>query len=429
MTQTVSSGYPKSYYASVSNILPEHPKLTQPISAEICIIGGGLAGLSAALPLAEQGREIVLIEAGRIGSGASGSNIGQAVHNYASGMTEIENQVDPAQAAWFWQQSLAAVELIDERVKQYGIDCDWRRGHAVTATNANHLGRLIEWRDHAADQYGYTDYQIWNKKQLQETLSSEHYLGALFDPRSGHLNPLAYTLGLAAASISHGIQIYENTRFTDVRRLQKGFIVSTPEADIRCRRLILAINTGIHQTRSAALFRIDKKILPFFTANIATSSLGDTAQTLIRNQMSVSDNRYFSDAFSLSSDGRLLFGSIVGHNPKNLQSMQETARSKMLKIFPQLEKAQIDYAWQGQCDFTLNRAPHFSQLKSGIYCMQGFGGHGIALSGIAGLAVAESIQGKPARLQQFERILHNDFPASRLLHRSLGLFYQLKDKF
>lgn len=427
MAHTDFQSYPESYYAAVSRMLPPFPKLAQARSADICIIGGGLAGLSAALPLAEQGREIVLIDAGRIGGGASGSNIGQAVNNYASGMAEIEKQVNAEQALWFWQQSLEAVELVDCRVKQYSIDCDWRRGHATAAIRPDQLGSLLEWQDRAAKHYGYPDYEVWNQKQLRQNLAGERYLGALYDPHSGHLNPLAYTLGLAAAAIEQGMQVYENTRFTDIRRLQKGFIVSTPEADIRCSQVILAINTGIDTLRSAALCRADKKIMPVHTLNIATASLGETAQTLIRNQMAVCDNRYFSDAFSLSSDGRLLFGSKTAHRPKSREDLVKTVRNNMLRVFPQLEKASVDYAWRGRCDFTLNRAPHFSQLKSGVYCMQGFSGHGLALSGVAGLAVAESIQGHPARLQQFERILHNDIPAGRLFRRPYALFRRLKD--
>ncbi|MDO4640163.1 MAG: FAD-binding oxidoreductase [Neisseria sp.] len=433
MPQTEPFHHPDSYYTSSIALPPARPSLQASMNVEICIIGGGLAGLGAALPLVEHGREVVMIEAGRIGSGASGRNGGQVISDYACGMIEIEKQVGLPQAQWFWQQSLDAVALVEQRINQFQIDCDWQYGYATAAIRPHHFKELVSWHDRAAKRYGYTHYELWNKTRLQQALASEHYIGALFDPKSGHLNPLKYTLGLADAAVSAGLKIYEDTPCNGIQRLQKGFIVSTPAADIHCKHLIVAVNSRIGEISATALHKVDRKIIPVGSFIIATEPLGQQAKELIRNNMAVCDNCYILDYFRLSADGRLLFGGKDSSFPRSQKHIIRTLRKNMLKVFPQLENARIDYAWGGECDVSANLAPNFGQLPSNIYFMQGFSGHGVALSGIAGLAVAEAILGNPARLQQFEKLLHRDIPGGPWLRKpalaAASAFHQIKDLF
>lgn len=182
--------YLPSYYVSTANPHPSYPTLEGRLKTETCVIGGGLSGLCTALPLAENGHEVIVLEAARIGFGASGRSGGQVISDFACGMEEIEKQVGLEQAQWFWQQSLQAVELVDSRIQKHNIQCDWQRGYATVAVRPQHWEELQQWHEHAQKHYGASHYQLWDKATLKQQLASDMYQGAQFDPLSGHLHPL-----------------------------------------------------------------------------------------------------------------------------------------------------------------------------------------------------------------------------------------------
>lgn len=421
---------PSFYHHSV-NPHDAYPKLTGRLKVETCVIGGGLSGLCTALPLAEHGRSVALLEAAKIGYGASGRSGGQVLSDYACGMQTIEKQVGLEKAQWFWQQSCQAVELVDERVRKHQIDCDWKRGYATVAIRRHHLEALQQWQAHAERNYGISHYQMWDKQTLQQTLASERYLGALFDPHSGHLHPLNYTLGIARAAAQAGAQLFENTPFVSMEPSFGGWLVHTPEGSIQCDNVVLAVNTFAGLNRARPFRRLDLKALPVSTFMIATEPLGGQARELIRNDMAVCDNRHVLDYYRLSADGRLLFGGKDSEFIHDAKRMTQAVRRDMLKVFPQLENARIDFSWGGDCDITFNLAPHFGRQAANLYFLQGYCGHGMAITGIGGLAAAEAIMGDDSRLRPFEQLRHHSIPGGKPLRKTAAAvgsaYYRIQD--
>jgi len=421
--------YLPSYYVSTANPHPSYPTLEGRLKTETCVIGGGLSSLCTALPLAENGHEVIVLEAARIGFGASGRSGGQVISDFACGMEEIEKQVGLEQAQWFWQQSLQAVELVDSRIQKHNIQCDWQRGYATVAVRPQHWEELQQWHEHAQKHYGASHYQLWDKATLKQQLASDMYQGAQFDPLSGHLHPLNYTLGIAKAAADAGAQLFEQSPMTRIEPCDSGWLVHTPNGSVECKNLVYAVNTyaGLHPKFKV----LEQKAIAVSTFIIATEPLGERAKDLIRNNMAICDNRHILDYYRLSADGRLLFGGKDNEFIDDPDRMTELVRQDMLKVFPQLADVRIEHSWGGECDITRNLAPNFGRLAPTVFYAQGYSGHGMAITGIAGLAIAEAIMGDDGRLKPFEQLRHSNIITQPFL-RKLGSFlgskyYQWKD--
>ncbi|MCD4486990.1 FAD-binding oxidoreductase [Chromobacterium vaccinii] len=419
--------HPPSYYAATAHAWDPQPPLRGEASCDVCVVGGGLAGLSAALNLREKGFSVLLLEGSHVGFGASGRNGGQVIAGYAGDIDSIRSQVGEDAAKALWDMSVEAVEIIDERVRRHDIQCDWQRGYVSAAVKPRHLRELEDWQREAEQRYDYGGMQLWDRNALRGKLASERYQGGLFDPRSGHLHPLNYTLGLARAALAAGVDIHEQT---PVLRIEQGDAprAHTEHGVVRCRHLVLACNSYI----GALAPQLERRIMPAGTYVIATEPLGEErARALIADNMAVCDTNFVLDYYRLSADHRLLFGGKVsysGHEPRDLAG---SMRADMLRVFPQLADVGIDYAWGGFCDITVNRAPDFGRLSGNVYYLQGFSGHGVNITGLAGKVVAEAIAGTSSRLDLFAKIRHRDFPGGKLLRTPalvLGMaYYRMRD--
>ncbi|QLB20494.1 oxidoreductase [Vespertiliibacter pulmonis] len=391
----------RTYYSDTRNENVKYSPLTHNISADVCIIGAGFLGLSTAIELAEKGKKVVVIEGARVGFGASGRNGGQAINGFEEGIDEYVEQMGIDNVRKLWEMSLEAIDIIDERVNKYQIQCDWKKGYATLALNSRRLGDLIAIEKTARELFGYSVMTLWDKQKLQQHLGSEIYCGALYDPQSGHLHPLNYCLGLARAAHTLGVEIYEHTPALDIRSNEQQAKIITPQAEITVQNVVLAVNAYIDEELNKKIgVKLARKILPVESFIIATEPLDQNiADSVINNGMSVCDNNRLLDYYRLTADNRLLFGSDSSSNVDMMQKM----RQNMLYVFPQLENVRIDYGWGGPIDMTLNSAPHFGKLKSNIYFAQGFSGHGVALTGLAGRVIAEAIDGNEERLRLFEQ--------------------------
>lgn len=409
-----------SYYAHTRNQSLSYPELKDDIEADVCIIGGGLTGISAALNLAEQGKSVVVLEGALIGFGASGRNGGQVISGFACDIDVICDQLGEEAAKVFWDMSLEAVDIINHRVDQHKIDCDWTRGYVTVAVKERQMDELLQWQESLKKRFGYDAYTAWDKKQLQSHLNSERYQGGLYETFSGHLHPLNYCLGLAKAAQDAGTLIFENTPVEDVDLQENGsYIVRAGLSKIRAKTVILAANAFISKLPSHLSKELSRKIMPVGTYMIATEPLGEErAKSLIDNNMAVCDSNFVLDYYRLSKDHRLLFGGKVSYSGKTPHNLSEAMRRDMLRVFPQLSDAKVDYAWGGFCDVTMNRAPHFGRLQPNLYFAQGFSGHGVAATGLAGKVISDAICGDDSRLRLFEQIKHHDFPGGPLLRTS-----------
>lgn len=395
-----------SYYAATTQYGICHPQLTEDIEVDICVIGAGITGSSAALSLAERGYRVVTIESNRVGWGASGRSGGQKIVGYGCDMAKLRHLIGKDEARKLWDLSVEAVDLLDTRITQHAIRCDRANGHLHVGLKPRHVRELRHWRDELAITYGYKGLEILTGSALHELVGSERYCAGLYDPHSGHIHPLNYVLGLADAACRAGARFFEQTPAMQIDPGAK-VTVHTPRGRINARHVILGVNAHINGLEPG----LRRFIMPVGTYIVATEPLGEMrAKSLLPTNAAVADINLALDYFRLSADYRLLFGGRVSYSRIDPLSIRRSIRSRMLTIFPKLEDVKIDYAWGGDVAITRNRAPHFGRLADNIYFAQGFSGHGIALSGLAGQLMAEAIAGREERFDVFTRIPHTPFP-------------------
>jgi gamma-glutamylputrescine oxidase len=416
-----------SYYELTANPRPEYPALSGAHDADVCVVGGGIAGCSTALHLAERGYRVILLEAERIGWGASGRSGGQAIFGYACGQAKLETLLGFDDAKRLWDISIEALELIHTRIEHHRIDCDAHWGQVHVAVKDRQRAELEHEYEELTRKYGYSSVRLLDTPEVEGLLATKRYCGGLFDSRSGHLHPLNYTLGLARAAQAAGVRIFERSR---VQHLRQGppAIVETATGTVNANFVVLCGNaylTGINS-------EIRSRIMPVGTYVVATEVLGQARiEELIRHNYAVTDINFVLDYFRRSADHRLLFGGRVSYSGRDLRNTANATRARMMKVFPQLAGTRIEYAWGGYVDITMNRAPDFGRIAPHIYYFQGFSGHGIALAGMAGKVAAEAIARQTEHFDLFARIPHRDFPGGPALRTPAlmlaMLWYRMRD--
>ncbi|MGN6222155.1 NAD(P)/FAD-dependent oxidoreductase [Pseudoxanthomonas sp.] len=426
MSRRDTAAHPPSWYAASAVPLPPQPRLEGELRADVCILGAGYTGLSAALELAEAGYRVIVLEAERIGWGASGRNGGQAIVGYGCEQDTLERLVGRADARRLFDFSREGMALMRDRIRRHDIACDWRDGHASVPLKPRQEQALKRWQAHMAEHYDYP-MEWWDRDRLRAQLASDRYLGAIYDPLSGHLHPLEYAFGLARAALAAGVRIFEHSRVT---RLERGAapVLRTDAGQVRCDFAVLAGNAWLRGVAP----ELESRIMPVGTYIGATVPLGEErARALIRNDMAVADVNWALDYFRLSRDHRLLFGGRASYSTLPPPNLRGTMARRMRRVFPQLAGVDIEYVWGGYVDISLNRAPHWGRLTPNVYFAQGFSGHGVASTGLAGKVIADAIRGQAERLDAFARIPHRPFPGGRLLRTPMLVaamaWYKLKD--
>ncbi|MFM7396861.1 MAG: NAD(P)/FAD-dependent oxidoreductase [Gammaproteobacteria bacterium] len=429
MSQSVDSWYASSTVPSSSRALLEGDHET-----DICVIGGGIAGCSTALHLAECGYRVILLEAETIGWGASGRSGAQAITGVACGQSKLESLVGATDARRIWDMTVEALRLQRELIERHRIDCDYVAGQMHVALKPRQERELREDVETTRSRYGHDSLRMVERDELRRLIASDRYIAGTYDAACGHLHPLKYTLGLAAAAERAGAKIFERSRAVTYQRSGNAtsaaptLLVHTSRGAVRCRSIALCGNAWLGPFAPS----LARKIIGVGTYIVATEPLGEErAAALITNNAAVTDINWVIDYFRRSADHRLLFGGRVSYSGVDPLGTRRATRARMIKVFPQLADTKIDFAWGGLVDITLNRAPHFGRLEPDVYFVQGFSGHGIALTGIAGKLLAEAISGTQDRFDVFARIRHRDFPGGAALRRPalvLGmLWYRLRD--
>ncbi|PSJ47554.1 FAD-dependent oxidoreductase [Zobellella endophytica] len=417
-----------SYYAASANLALSYPPLEEDLEVDVCIVGAGITGASAALALAQKGYKVAVLEARLVGWGASGRSGGQMIFGYACDQSRLTQLVGMDTSKALWDISLEAMTLMRRRIEEHRIDCDLADGHLHAAVKPRHLTELEGWAADLRRHFGYDALELWSKQQVQQQMSSDAYLGGLYDPNSGHVHPLNYTLGLVRAAAEAGARFFEHS---PVVRVEQGTrpVAHTARGRVRCQHLLLCGNAYLEGIAP----EIERKIMPVGTYITATEPLGEErARELIRNNMAVADINFVLDYFRLSADHRLLFGGRVSYSRLDPLNLADAMGQRLRQVFPQLQGVKQQYTWGGYVGITMNRAPHFGRLNGNVYFAQGFSGHGIALTGMAGTLMAEAIAGSAERFDLFGRIPHHDFPGGRLLRTpALVLamaWYRLRDR-
>ena len=406
------------------------------VRADVAVVGGGIAGCSAALHLAQRGYKVVLVEACFVGYGASGRSGGQLIFGLAPSQKALAAQVGREDARRLFDLSIEALDSTRALIDTYAIACDYAANHVHVATKPRHVRELTEWADELHGEYGYASARLLNRDELQSHVRSELYLGGLLDSRSGHLHPLKYTQGLARAAELEGVRIYENTQ---VLRYDSGnnrggaastggVAVHSSRGVVHCEHLILCGNAYLDGVAPP----LARRILGVGTYIVATEPLDPAkARELLPSNAAVADINWILDYFRLTADRRLLFGGRVSYSAMQPPHLTESMRKRVARVFPALADVRVDYTWGGYLDITMSRAPDFGRLAPNVYYLQGFSGHGMALTGLAGKLVAEAVSGTAERFDVFARIPHRDFPGGPLLRRPslvlAMLYYRLRD--
>jgi gamma-glutamylputrescine oxidase len=421
----------QNYYYATSLPPPAHAPLAGEVRADVCIVGGGISGLSAALHLIERGFTVALLEAKHLGFGGSGRSGGQTIFGYASGQEKLQKIVGPEDARRLWDFSLEGMKLLRELIARHGIECDYVAGHMHVGVKPRHDAELAAEVESLHTEYGYRSVRLVEHEELRTLVASDRYTTGLYDSASGHLNPYKYTLGLGAAAARAGVSIFENSLVTKLDIAQgatSDHVAHTAGGTVRARYLLVAGNALLGRL----VPELARKLMAVGTYIAATEVLGEQrAARLITNNAAIADINWVLDYFRRSADHRLLFGGRVSYSGVDPFDSARVLRGRIARVFPQLDDVQIEYAWGGFVDITPNRAPHFGRLAPNAYFLQGFSGHGMVLTGIAGQIVAEAMAGTAERFDVFARIPHRDFPGGALFRRPAlvlaMLWFRLKD--
>ncbi len=410
-----------SWYAATANPAPERPALSGEIECDVCVVGAGFTGISAALHLAERGLSVVVLEGARVGFGASGRNGGQIVNSYSRDMDVIEAKYGAETARALGEMAFEGNRIIRQRVEQYAIDCDLRDGNLFVACNRRQLAGLHE---HQAlwERYGYRELELLEGEGVKREVNSDRYVGALVDHGGGHLHPLNLVLGQAAALESLGGRIFEQSAVVEVVH-GEPVTLRTARGRVRAERVVMAGNAYLR----GVLPEIEGRSMPCGTQIITTEPLGEArARALLPNSLAVEDCNYLLDYYRLTRDHRLLYGGGVNYGGEDPADITAVIRPKMLATFPQLADIKVDHAWSGTFLMTLNRLPQFGVINGNVYYAQGYSGHGVTCTHLAGKLIAEVIHGQGERFDAFAGIPHLPFPGGRVLRvplSALGAWY------
>ncbi|PWG63091.1 NAD(P)/FAD-dependent oxidoreductase [Spiribacter halobius] len=420
----------RSYYEATRRVDPQaEGPLSGSVRTDVCVVGGGITGCSAALHLAERGYRVVLLEAERIGWGASGRSGGQVLPGLGTDLGVVAQAIGREGAREVFAMTREAVALTIERVRRHEIPCDLRFGAVHAAIKPRHLRELADLQATLAREYGYDEPEWLDREALRERVRTERYIGGLREPGAVHLHPLNYTLGLARAAVAAGARLHEGTA---ARRLRPGrpAVVETERGRVEADFVVLAGNAYLGAELAPEL---RGRLMPVGNYVLATAPLDEAqvAQTLPGGD-AVSDANFVLDYYRLSTDRRLLFGGEVSYNGRDPERLQDRLVAKLAGLFPAIAGVPAEYCWGGRVGITLNRAPDFGRIGDSVYYAQGYSGQGMALAGLAGKLLAEAIGGQAERFDRFARVRHRRFPGGERLRTPLLVlatnFYRLRDR-
>ena len=411
-----------SYYAATACGLEEFPALQGDVTADVCVIGGGYTGLSAALHLAEKGYSVVLLEANRVGWGASGRNGGQVGSGQRKSQDELEEMVSRDDARLLWDFSEEAKRTVKDLIAKHDIPCDWTPGILEALCKEKEIDDARDHVNFMHEEYGYDKLRYVEKGEMREMVDSPLYYGGVIDTDAGHVHPLNLALGYARAAKEAGVRIFEQSRVKSYSR-ESPSVVETEKGRVKATYIVIGCNGYLEKLEK----RVAGKIMPINNFVLATEPLGeDRARSIIRDNVAVADSYFVINYYRFSADNRMLFGGGENYTMNFPKDVKSFVRPHMLKTFPQLADVKIDYGWGGTLAVTLNRMPHFERLDPNVFVAQGFSGHGVALTCMAGKVIAEAVAGTAERFDVFARVPTPTFPGGTLLRWPglvAGMFY------
>ena len=422
-----AGAYPKSWYAATAQTLAPFAPLAGTQRADVCVIGGGYTGLSAALHLAQAGRRVILLEAQRVGFGASGRNGGQLGSGQRVDQISLESLVGRDQARALWALGEDAKALVKDLIATHEIECHFKSGVAWTGSRPAEVTWMHDYAAHLSRVYGYGNLEVLDAAACQTLCPSPAYRGGMVDWGAGHLHPLAYALGLARAARNSGVQIYEQSRVTALTEGTPN-VVSTENGTVHASHIVLACNGYL----SGLAPSVTARVMPINNFIIATEPLGARAQEVLTKDVAVADSKFVVNYFRLSHDGRLLFGGGESYGYRFPADIERVVRKPMHAVFPHLKDVRIDYAWGGTLGITMKRFPYLARLAPGILSASGYSGHGVGTATHAGYLMARAIEGDGDGFDTMSAIPTPAFPGGGALRTPLLIlamtWYALRDR-
>ena len=417
----------RSYYAASRKLKIEYPSLVGEHRCDVAVVGAGFTGVSTTLYLAERGYDVALVESNRIGWGASGRNGGQLIDGFTNVEKFERRSGQQAEADMVRQMGLECRDIVVQRVEQYSIDCDLKFGLLDVAAKPKEMQGLEDFlQDHQQHNYPH-EMRLVSRDELRDFIDSDSYIGGLTNEGNGHLQPLDLCIGEAQAANELGTTIFEQTRVTRILHGNKP-VVETESGKIFANKVVLAGNAYLRETEP----KLRRTIFPAGSYVIATEPLGEErAKKLTPADVAFCEQCIALNYFRLSADKRLLFGGMCNYSGRVPKSITASLRPKMLDIFPQLEDVRIDYEWGGNIAISVNRCPQFGRIKDNTYYVQGYSGHGIAPTHLAGKMLADIICGDSEQFDVFSKVQHIPLPGGKWFASpaiALGMmYYRLKE--
>lgn len=426
MSAPVTRGYPPSYYAATANDHTAYPTLEGAISTDVCIVGAGFTGLSSAIFLKDRGYDVVVLESRKVGFGASGRNGGQMIGGI-SGEAQIAQRHGGNIDDLLWEMRWAGHRIIRERVARFGIQCDLKTGYVDVAIKPRHLRNLEAEAERLARRNFPHEFRLLSRDETRATLGTSAYIAALLNMGNGHLHPLNLCLGEARAAASLGAGIYEHSPVVSVESGNR-VSVRTAAGSVSADKVIIAGNAYQDFER-----RLNSRFFPVRSFIIATAPLGPgQLETVNPRDLAVCDPNFVLEYFRLSADKRLLFGGRCAYFGEEPARIAAELRPRMQRVYPQLEGVAIDYAWGGTIAVPFNRIPQLGQIDPNVFFSQGYSGHGVNVTHLAGELLAEAVAGTLERFDVFARCRSRRIPGVHRLGRqmvSLGmLWYGFRDR-
>jgi gamma-glutamylputrescine oxidase len=419
--------YPQSWYAATANKLPPFETLKGATKADVCVVGAGYTGLSAALHLAEAGLDVVVLDAHRVGFGASGRNGGQLGSGQRQTQTTLEKMVGKDDARHLWALGEEAKELVKDLVARHQIECHLRPGIAWAGSSKGEVKDLKSYAEKMARDYGYDQIRDLSDDDFARLCPSPAYKGGVIDEGAAHLHPLNLALGLAKAAAAAGARIHENSLATDIREGTPN-VVKTEHGQVEASHVILACNGYLGELNR----KVAARVMPINNFIVATAPLGDDASRVLTQDVAVVDENFVVNYYRLSHDGRLLFGGGESYGYRFPKDIAATVHKPMTQIYPHLRDVRIDYAWGGTLAITMKRLPYLARVGKTVLSASGYSGHGVGTATHAGMLMARAIQGDSAGFDTMARIPTVPFPGGAAFRTPLltlaMTWFSMRDK-
>ena len=419
--------YPASYYAATRTELAAFPALQGATRADVCVIGGGYTGLSAALHLAQRGLDVVLCEAHRVGFGASGRIGGQVGSGQRQDQDWLKAAVGHDHARRLWDLAEDAKTLVKSLIRDHAMPVTFHPGVAHACYSDTETRHAHAYADRLRRDYGYTDIEPLDQTAIRHLIGSTAFKGGEIDRGAGHVHPLNYAIGIAMAAASAGARLHENSEVLGIDHGAKP-VARTAQGSVTCDHVILAGNGYLGGLEP----KVAARVMPINNFIVATEPLGDRAAGILSEPVAVADTKFVVNYWRLSEDNRLLFGGGETYGYRFPADIVKTVLKPMLAVYPQLRGTKIDYAWGGTLAITMNRMPCFARPAPNVLSASGYSGHGVAMATLAGKILAEATATQTERFDLMASVPQTAFPGGVALRWPMLVlamtWYSMRDR-